>query len=73
VNRQQPSFVGIDEKMGTVTVAYLPSWYHEDRCGGCRRHNHLISPWNKTEIGFCDLIENEEPCEKTDIGPEGEK
>lgn len=67
-----PSFVGIDEKAGTLTVAYLPSWYHKDRCDGCPRHNHLIFPWSKTEIGFCDRIEAEEPCEITGIRHVGE-
>lgn len=72
VNRQ-PSFVGINEEEGTVTVAYLPSWYHEDRCDDCPRYHHLISPWSKSEIGFCELMEREAPCEITGIGPEGVK
>lgn len=70
---KQPSFVGINEADGTITVAYLPSWYHKDRCDGCTRHNHLIFLWSKTEMGFCELIEKGEPCEITGVGPEGEK
>ncbi len=66
-----PSYVEVNEGEGTVTIGWLPSWYHEDRCDDCPRYNHVSS--SKTEVAFCDLIEKEKPCEKTGIGPEGEK
>ena len=68
---KQPSYVEVNEAEGTATVAYLPSWYHADRCDDCPRYHHLSS--SKTEVAFCDLIEKEEPCEITGVRPEGVK
>ena len=70
---KQPSFVGIDEKMGTFTIAFLTDWYNEDRCDTCPRFCKAVRLETRSVVAFCELIENEEPCEKTGIGPEGVK
>lgn len=72
----------------TFTVGYLTSWYDSIRCDGCPRFHRLALPQSEivkiigadpirirtdTKAGFCDLIEAEEPCEITGVGPEGEK
>lgn len=66
-----PSFVGINEAKGTFTIAYLASWYDEARCDDCPRFHRVDV--SSTKILFCDLIEEEEPCEVTGIRYKGEK
>jgi len=69
---KQPSFVGIDEKAGTFTIAFLTAWY-EDRCDTCPRFHKAVSLGTRSVVAFCECMEANEPCEITGIGPEGEK
>ena len=72
----------------TARFVYLTSWYNGARCDDCPRFHCLAFPQSETvktienapirirtdtKGGFCELIENEEPCEITGVGPEGEK
>ncbi len=68
---KQPSFVAIDQIRGTATVAYLTSWYHEDRCDDCPRFHRL--DFSDVKMGYCELLEKDKPCEITGVGPEGER
>lgn len=68
-----PSFVGINEAEGTFTIAYLASWYDEARCDDCPRFRKAVPRGTRSVVAFCDLIEEEEPCEVTGIRYKGEK
>jgi len=72
----------------TARFVYLTSWYDSAKCDDCPRFHCLVLPQNETvktiegapirirtdtKGGFCELMENEEPCEITGVGPEGEK
>jgi len=65
-----PSFVGVDEKQGKITVAFLTSWYDEERCSECPHFKYIDT--ESTEIGYCEQIEKDEPCEITGIRHVGE-
>lgn len=62
-----PSFVGVDEKAGTFTIAFLASWYNADRCDGCSRFRKAVRLETRSVVAFCELIEKDKPCEITGI------
>ena len=77
----QPSYVEVNEKEGTFTIAYIPSWYHEDRCDTCTRFRKaaprtrsvvvkgtktaVSAPVKSSTITFCECMEEEKPCAVT--------
>uniref|UniRef100_A0A6M3M9W7 Uncharacterized protein n=1 Tax=viral metagenome TaxID=1070528 RepID=A0A6M3M9W7_9ZZZZ len=61
---KQPSFIGINEKEGIFTIAFLTHWYNENRCDTCPRF-HMASQGTRGVVAFCELIEAEKPCEIT--------
>jgi hypothetical protein len=60
-----PSFVGVDEKEGTFTVAFLDTWYKPSRCAECPRFQVRGFPGACRTIAYCECVEAEEPCEIT--------
>ncbi len=71
---KQPSFVGINEKEATFTVAFLPSWYSVPRCHNCPRFQtrpetfvDVFNPKKGRKVAYCECMEAEEPCEVTGI------
>lgn len=69
---KQPSFVGINEKEGTFTVAFLTTWYNVNRCDDCprfqKRPEEFVSPLNpkrRRVVAYCECMEAEDPCEIT--------
>lgn len=65
-----PSFVGVDEEKGKITVAFLTSWYDEERCLECPHFKYIDS--GNREVAYCEQIEREEPCTITGIRHVGE-
>ena len=65
-----PSFVSVDEKRGKVTVAFLTSWYNEERCSECSSFKYVDE--GIREVAYCELIEEEEACKVTGIHHVGE-
>ncbi len=59
-----PSFVGINQKDGTFTVAFLTAWYDVNRCDECPRFQQ-DPPEKRRRVAFCECMEAEEPCEIT--------
>jgi len=66
---KQPSFVGINEKAGTFTIAYLTTWYNTDRCVSCPRFRKAVTEplAMRRVVAFCECMEADEPCEITGI------
>ncbi len=69
---KQPSYVGINEKEGTFTVAFLPTWYNTDRCYDCPRFQmrpeefvSVFNPRRSRKVAYCECMEAEDPCEIT--------
>lgn len=65
-----PSFTAVDEKKGTLTIAFLTNWYDVDRCGECPRFQKLVvvaSLSRRKDVAYCECMEAEEPCELTGI------
>ncbi len=62
---KQPSFVGVNEKEGTFTVAFLAVWYNEDRCDMCPRFKKAVPRHTRRTVAFCECMEDEKPCEVT--------
>lgn len=64
---KQPSYVGINEKAGTFTIAYLTPWYNVDRCDSCPRFRKAVTEplAMRRVVAFCECMEAEEPCEIT--------
>ena len=62
---KQPSYVGINEKEGTYTIAFLELWYNEDRCDMCPRFRKAVPNGTRRVVAFCECMEAEEPCEVT--------
>ncbi len=68
-----PSFVGINQKDGTYTVAFLTAWYDVNRCENCACFKTRTEIEERRVIAYCERMEAEEPCEITGIRYEGEK
>ncbi|KKN41095.1 hypothetical protein LCGC14_0726560 [marine sediment metagenome] len=60
-----PSFVGINQKEGTFTVAFLTAWYDVDRCDECPRFMTNLEGLRRVSYCECMEAEPEEPCEIT--------
>ena len=60
-----PSFTAVDEKKGTLTIAFLTHWYDVDRCPECPRFNQRTYAKVRRVIAYCECMEAEEPCEVT--------
>ena len=62
-SNKPPSFVGINEKEGTYTVAFFTAWYNPDRCAECSRFKqNLTDPGARRIVAYCECMEAEEPC-----------
>ena len=62
---KQPSYVGINEKAGTYTIAFLAAWYNADRCDFCPRFKKAVQLNTRRTVAFCEYMEEEKPCEVT--------
>lgn len=62
---KQPSYVGINEKEGTYTIAFLADWYNADRCDFCPRFKKAVHLSTRRTVAFCECMEEEKPCEVT--------